>query len=475
MFVRSDPAAGVLPRSAMPRRAAGSYNLPSLAPDTDPPASNPVAFGLFLLLNAVLFMRPYEIFPDLADVPIYYFVILPCILASLPALLFRVLTFRSLAEQPISVCVLALLPLSVFSMLGKLTQADMQTLVWEFAKVLVYYVLLIANVSTPLRIRQFLGWLVVFITVLTGIAVLQWEMIIDLGLKMCQETAPDPTGSGLILYTYRLQATGVFNDPNDLCLALGLGTALCLYKYGDRGWGTFRVLWLTPIALFGYALYLTKSRGGLLAVVVGILVLLIVRLGWKKGLVITVLCSPLLLLLAGSRQGDMEIGGGTGQQRVQYWSAGFILLKESPVRGIGFGQFVEQVGHVAHNSYVHSFVELGFFGGAMFVGAFYLATWSIYRLGKKPTFIVDPDMLRLRPLLLGAVAAYATGMFSLSRCYVVPTYMVLGLAAVYIRAAVPSGVGLARWNFGLMLRLLVVGFLVLTSLYLFVRVFVQFT
>jgi hypothetical protein len=66
-------------------------------------------------------------------------------------------------------------------------------------------------------------------------------------------------------------------------------------------------------------------------------------------------------------------------------------------------------------------------------------------------------------------------MFSLSRCYVVPTYMVLGLAAVYIRAAVPSGVGLARWNFGLMLRLLVVGFLVLTSLYLFVRVFVQFT
>ena len=30
---------------------------------------------------------------------------------------------------------------------------------------------------------------------------------------------------------------------------------------------------------------------------------------------------------------------------------------------MGYGRFVEEIGKVAHNSFVHSFAELGFFGG----------------------------------------------------------------------------------------------------------------
>jgi O-antigen ligase len=474
MSVRSHPAAGFLPLSAQPKQAAGSYSLPSLAPDTHPPASNPFAFGLFLLLNAVLFIRPSEIFPDLAEVPIYYYVILPCIVLSLPALLFRVLTFRSLAEQPISLCVLGLLPLSLLSLLGKVTLDDTQALVWEFAKALIYFLLLIANVSTPGRIRLFLGWLVFLITILTGIAVLQWHEIIDIGLPMSREQAPDPEGSGLELYIYRLQATGIFNDPNDLCLVLGMGIILYLSWFGDRSWGLLRVLWLTPIPLFGYALSLTQSRGGLVGVLVGVLALFHARFGWKAALALAVFCLPGFLLLSGTRQGDFDLNEGTGQDRVQLWSEGIALFKESPLTGIGFGQYAEQVHQVAHNSFVHAFVELGFFGGVLFAGAVYLAGWSLYRLAGPEVRFVNAEMRRLRPYLLAMVGAYTGGMLTLSRCYVAPTYLVLGLVAAYISTAVRPSLPVLHCHARLAGRIVVAAICSLVLIIVVTRVLVQF-
>ena len=41
-------------------------------------------------------------------------------------------------------------------------------------------------------------------------------------------------------------------------------------------------LWLAPIVIFGYAVILTKSRGGLLTVLGGLLALFVSRFGWKS-------------------------------------------------------------------------------------------------------------------------------------------------------------------------------------------------
>src|SRR6516165_11011518 len=61
---------------------------------------SPFGFALFILLNAVLFIRPAEIVPDLLDLPIYEVLILSCVVVSLPAILERV-RLSSLAAQPI--------------------------------------------------------------------------------------------------------------------------------------------------------------------------------------------------------------------------------------------------------------------------------------------------------------------------------------------------------------------------------------
>ena len=41
-------------------------------------------FALFLLLNAVLLLRPEELFPEIAGLRLYLLVIVPCTLLSLP-------------------------------------------------------------------------------------------------------------------------------------------------------------------------------------------------------------------------------------------------------------------------------------------------------------------------------------------------------------------------------------------------------
>ena len=109
--------------------------------------------------------------------------------------------------------------------------------VYDFGKVVVYFLLLLCNVTNPRRIRQFLGWLVVFIVVLTAIAIHQYWTIPD--LTMHRYTVVDKN-TGLELNKYRLQSKGVFNDPNDLCLILTLGMAVCLYRFADRKAGLLR-------------------------------------------------------------------------------------------------------------------------------------------------------------------------------------------------------------------------------------------
>src|SRR6185369_8878214 len=104
------------------------------------------------------------------------------------------------------------------------------------------------------------------------------------------------------------------------------------------------------------------------------------------------------------------------------WSDGLEMFKASPIFGVGVEEFAKNAGQVAHNAYMHSFAEIGLFGGMFFVGACYFALRALNRLGSPSVLLLDPDMERLRPYLMAAFAGYAAGLLSLSNCYEVPTY-----------------------------------------------------
>ena len=121
--------------------------------------------------------------------------------------------------------------------------------------------------------------------------------------------------------------------------------------------------------------------------------------------------------------------------------------------------------HVAHNSFIHCYTELGMFGGTLFL------TRSTSRSGRSCVWVARlcrrsrPELERLRPYLMAIVAGYAAGLMSLSCAYTIPTYTVLGLSAVFIGLAEADlGVPVARCNGPLVRRLVALSasFIVLT-------------
>src|SRR5207247_6773790 len=119
----------------------------------------------------------------------------------------------------------------------------------------------IGVVNSPSRLRQFLVWLMGMTVVLTVLALLQYHGAIDIPALRAIEQLEIDEATGDEFFIYRLCSTGIFNDPNDLCLILVTAMTVCLSQLGaGRSW-LLRALWLAPLALFGYALSLTHSRG----------------------------------------------------------------------------------------------------------------------------------------------------------------------------------------------------------------------
>lgn len=430
-------------------------------------------FFLFLALNAVLFARPSELVPALAEVPVYEIVILTCLAASLPGVL-RQFSPRALASQPVTVCVLGVLGGIVLSQLSRLYIGMAWQEGFSFAKVVVYYLLLMATVNTPARLKRYMGALVCFATALATIALLQYHEIVTIpGLTTLQQLEIDGL-TGDIITIPRLRGTGIFNDPNDLSLMLVAGVLLSLYAAGDKRRGPGRFGWLAPLPLFLYALTLTQSRGGFLSLTCGLFVLFRARYGWLKAAALASVVLPAVFLLFSGRQTDISLEGGTSQERIQAWRDGFQLFKGSPVFGNGSGTFADEVGIVAHNSFVHCYAELGLVGGTFFTGLFFCAGLGLWRMCSPRAPKFDPEMARAAQYALAILGAYAVGLLSLSRPYVASTYSVVGLAAALLTVAdVRFKRPVLMTNFRLLPRLVTASGAWLVCLYVFVRFFAR--
>lgn len=398
-------------------------------------------FTLFLLVNALLFVRPGEIVPELGEVPIYLICIVACLAASWPAIL-ELWRRPNPAVPPILLCVFclaALVPVSLAAN-GKMDEAI--EFGFEFAKVLVYLVLFAALVDSTEKLRQLFGWLGIFAAVTAGLAVVQYHGAIQVSQPQgghrgfVQDYEIDRL-TGEVTVFRRMCGTGLFNDPNDLGLLLVTGILIALYGMVAAGAGLRRLLWGGALLLFGYALFLTHSRGSFLALLAGLGTLFQARYGWKRTVLAGAAGLPVLLVVFAGRMTDFSaVTQGTGASRVELWSDGLFMFKEAPLFGIGMNQFTTRSSHVAHNSFIHCYTELGFLGGTFFLGAFYLACFALLRLGRqREEGELDPELGRLHPFLLAVVVAYVAGIFFLSRSYVVPTYTILGLGVAALRLA----------------------------------------
>jgi hypothetical protein len=462
------------PRALRPRSApAAAQSGPTLA------------FVLFLLVNAVLLIRPAEIVPQLQGIELYFYAIAVCALVAGTDVL-RYITTTPLDEQPITLCVIALGVIVVLPHLVVLNLEQTWKAGYHFFKNIVYFLLFLGIVTTPGRLRAITCALLVIAAVSVTVAVLEYHQIMTLPtIQAVRDTEVSTWGE--VASFSRLQLSGLFKDPNDLCVWLAALVPLALYHLvQERDIGR-RALGLAMLLLFGYAIYLTRSRGGFLAMLAGLGVAVGMRYGRQRATLVAAVGLPLLLLLFAGRQTTLDASKGTGQTRIQIWSDWLDKFKGEPLLGAGVAmhdidpalakdghKVVAKIGHAAHNSFLQAFADTGFVGGCLFLGAFGVALWSLGRIGLARTTPRDPQIHAMQPFVMGATAAYAVGALTLSLWVVAPTYIVLALAASFPRIdRCDPPVPPVRFDTRLLGRFALAGIVFLAGMYVFVRVFVN--
>jgi hypothetical protein len=396
-------------------------------------------FVLFLMMNALVLIRPEELFPQIEGLRLYLIITFLCTVTTLPEL-GELLSWESLRNRPITVCVLLFFASTILSLcfLGRVSEAffDFGP---EFAKIILYYLLLVALVNNEERFRIFIASLVILITALTAIAVAQnLDLVHFRSLRPMMQREWD-TATGQDYFISRMVSSGIFNDPNDLCLVLGLGILSCVYcgttiLQGFLG----RLLLLLPVSIFIYALMETHSRGGLLGILCGGASYIFSRYGGPRAIPYIAVGVVGALAMIGGRQASLA-GGGTAHDRLMIWTEGLRNLFSQPLylfTGLGNGWFTRDTGLVAHNSFMQAYVELGIFGGGTFLAAFYLGARLLY--GLERNFQAPDWAIQARHFGFATTVGYAIGCYSLTRNFVIPTYLALGIASILLDTAAPT-------------------------------------
>jgi O-antigen ligase len=225
-----------------------------------------------------------------------------------------------------------------------------------------------------------------------------------------------------------------------LILVTGLIMSTSLLLKPRSGWP--RYLWLIPCALLLTTLAMTHSRGALISFAFAFPAALAYFRGWRIG-ALSLLGLPVLAIVFSGRMTDLNsLIEGTGQSRIRLWSESLTIFKQYPFFGLGEGMMVEETGMVTHNSFLQCYAELGVFGGTAFLGCFLaalLGLWSLRNLRPRQTdsdgsmksvrqLEAASDLAYMRVFVFTALAAYSAGLLTLSRQFVVPTFLILGLA-----------------------------------------------
>ena len=228
----------------------GRQLMPPVVAAVQPAEGYAFAFFFFLLLNFVLFVRPMELIPDpdFYGSELYLYMIVISMTLGFPVILGQ-LRLDVLEKRPIILCVFGMCVAMVLSHLAHFALRSALNTTIEYLKVLVYFLLFTGLVTTPARLRRLLNVVLWSVVIVAAATVLQYHGVItlptiDVSRELGEKKLPGDTGEVL-----RLVGTGIFQEPNDMCVLLATAVLLGLYRLTDRAWRGFRVLWLAPLTL----------------------------------------------------------------------------------------------------------------------------------------------------------------------------------------------------------------------------------
>ena len=170
---------------------------------------------------------------------------------------------------------------------------------------------------------------------------------------------------------FRIQGLGVIGDPNDFGQFM-MALMPCVFFYWDKGKSALNLIRVyVPVAVILTGIYLTHSRGALLALAA----VLIFIFRKKIGLIPSAIGGFALLggLMAAGFTGGRDVSASSGEDRMALWSTGLQLIRSHPIFGVGFEHFRDHAPNTAHNTIVVCAAETGVVGLFFWV-AFIVAT-----------------------------------------------------------------------------------------------------
>ncbi len=129
---------------------------------------------------------------------------------------------------------------------------------------------------------------------------------------------------------------------------------------------------------------------------------------------------------------------------------------------------VEEIGIVTHNSFLQSYAELGLPGGSLFLAAFLAAIVGLIP-GREEFTSDNRRQRRLHAAIFAVTTAYCVGILTLSRQFVAPTFMILGLATATQTTSPISLPYAMKFGNVLFIRSIVAGVFLLGSVYVITR------
>jgi len=419
-----------------------------------------MTFVFFLIYLVLMYVRPYELYPELAPLRLMLVVGGLGLLVNLGSLPLTQFTFR--AKQLWLVVAFALW--ISFSLVVALRWfgGAMQALD-TFGITLVIFVLGVFSLNSEKRLRIAL----MMVVGLSLFLVLQDFLAVQFGVFRDLLVMDERQASGIVLA--RVRGTGFMKDPNDL--AQSLVTAIPFTALAWRRGAVVQnlVLVVIPTAILLYGVYLTHSRGAIVSLLVILFIITRPKLGGVlSGLAVTVATLGIVAVTFGGRQIGLD---QSAANRLEAWSTGLQLLKQHPLSGVGYNMFRDFNDLTAHNSFVLCFSELGLPGFFLWTALLVVTVMELNAIRKLPV-TTEPDSFLRRYARSIQVAFYAflVSAWFLSRTYIPTLYLLLALAISVAEMARRAGKTIGPFSFpAIAVRTMMIMMASLSLVYLQIR------
>ncbi|NOZ64855.1 MAG: hypothetical protein GXO71_08075 [Caldiserica bacterium] len=249
-----------------------------------------------------------------------------------------------------------------------------------------FYMYFLVKRTSP-SFRRIIIWAVIISSIWVSIyAIYQYFWGLEETRKMVEMIGVERFSPDFITRLYTNRAFSTFVYPNALAgylIILIPFTSIFFFKIKKP----LRYLYLIIPSLQITALVLSKSKGGILSLVLSLLILFWLLLNRKWRLYATTIII-LVLLIAISFPVLRKNAENSFGVRVSYWKAAARMIKAKPLTGFGPGDFArvfprfKEAGRedtkMAHNNYLQVFSEGGILYFLLFVSFFYFALKNLH-------------------------------------------------------------------------------------------------